>query len=166
MKTRMRHWAVAVALVLSGAAAGCDDTPTDLGFEVIEELEFAASLNIDLATFDRRGTGVYWKDLTVGTGEEAVFGTTPSISFRIWLSDGTLAIEGTDTFLMGNNAVISGLEDGILRGGGGGTRLLIIPPNRGYAGQGLIDINTGAQVVPPGAVLVFEVTLDDVELPT
>ena len=45
-------------------------------------------------------------------------------------------------------------------------RLLIIPPNRGYAGQGLIDINTGAQVVPPGAVLVFEVTLDAVELPT
>lgn len=157
-------FAVLLSVGLVGLA-GCDDSPTDFGFEVIEETTFAASLNIDLATFQRRSTGVYWKDVLVGGGEEVVFGTTPTITFTAWLADGTQVIDSEDTFLMGNNAVISGIEDGILNQRVGGTRLLIIPANRGYGGSGLSSIETGQQVVPPGAVLVYEVTVDEVVLP-
>ncbi len=62
-----------LALVLG--IAGCGETPTGVGFEVIEEVEFGASLNIDLATMTRLGTGVYIKDVVVGAGDEVVFGT-------------------------------------------------------------------------------------------
>lgn len=147
-----------VALI-AATLIGCG-SPTDLGFEVIEDIEFAASLDIDLSTFLRRDTGVYWKDVTVGGGQEVEFGTTPSISIVGWLKDGTQFLDGSETFLMGNSAVIGGLEDGILLQKVGGTRRLIVPPNRAYGGQGFtVD---GERVVPPGAVVVFEVTVDSV----
>lgn len=147
-------------LTLGLAAVVACDSPTDLGFEVIEEVEFAASLDIDLATFQQRGTGVYWKDVTVGGGEEVIFGTTPTISIQGWLKDGTQFLDGTETFLMGNSAVISGIEDGILGQRVGGTRRIIVPPNRAYGGQGFIL--DGELVVPPGAVVVFQMTVDTV----
>lgn len=139
---------------------GCG-SPTDLDFEVIEDIEFAAALAIDLSTFQRRGTGVYWKDVTVGGGEEVVFGTTPTVSILGWLKDGTQFLDGAETFLMGNSAVIAGLEDGILNQRVGGTRRLIVPPNRAYGGQGFIV--DGQLVVPSGAVVVFEVTIDSLD---
>ncbi len=149
--------AVTVALV----AMACGEDPVGPDFEVIEEVEFAASLAIDLGTFERRSTGVYWKDVIVGTGEEVVHGTRPTITFTGWLADGTQFQTGSENFLMGNKEVISGIEDGILNQLTGGTRRIIVPPNRGFAGQGLIDMS-GNQIVPGGAVLVYEITVDSV----
>lgn len=160
---RLRSGVAVLVLTVVGALGGCGDGPTEIEFEVIEDLDFAASLDIDLATFQRRNTGVYWKDIAVGAGEEAVFATFITITFTAWIADGTQVLQGTERFLMGNSAVISGIEDGILNQRVGGTRTVIIPPNRGYAGQGLIDIETGEEVVPPGAVLVYEITVDEVE---
>lgn len=153
----MRKFRPSTLLLALVAVIGCD-SPTDLGFEVIEEVEFAASLDIDLSTFQLRGTGVYWKDVTVGGGEPVEWGTSPSISIQGWLKDGTQFLDGTETFLMGNSAVISGLEDGILNQRVGGTRRIIVPPNRAYGGQGF-NVN-GELVVPSGAVVVFEITVD------
>jgi FKBP-type peptidyl-prolyl cis-trans isomerase FkpA len=154
------RWAVTVGLVIL-VAPGCGQTPTDLGFEVIEETEFAASLGIDLATMERRGTGVYFKDLVVGTGDEVIFGTTVTITFTGWITNGSEFDSGEFTFLMGNNQAIAGLEDGLLNARVGGTRLLVIPPNRAYGGQGVFD-DQGNQVVPPGSVLIFEARVDEV----
>lgn len=151
------------ALVLVLVALMACGSPTDLGFEVIEEVEFAASLDIDLSTFNLRGTGVYWKDVSVGGGETVVFGTTPTISIQGWLKDGTQFLDGTERFLMGNSAVISGIEDGILNQRVGGTRRIIVPPNRAYGGQGFIL--DGQLVVPAGAVVVFEMTVDTLVTP-
>lgn len=148
--------------VLLMAVIGCD-SPTDVDFEVIEDIEFAASLDIDLSTFEMRGTGVYWKDVTVGAGDPVVFGTTPTITVQGWLKDGTQFLDGTETFLMGNSAVISGLEDGILNQRVGGTRRIIVPPNRAYGGQGFT--RDGVQVVPSGAVVVFELTVESLVTP-
>lgn len=153
----MRKFRPSTLLLALVAVIGCD-SPTDLGFEVIEEVEFAASLDIDLSTFQLRGTGVYWKDVTVGGGEAVEWGTSPTISIQGWLKDGTQFLDGTETFLMGNSAVISGLEDGILLQRVGGTRRIIVPPNRAYGGQGF-NLN-GELVVPSGAVVVFEITVD------
>lgn len=162
-RRRVRRGSLLLGCVLAAGTSGCGESPTEVEFEVIEDLEFAASLDIDLATFQQRSTGVYWKDLVVGAGEEAAFATFPTITYTAWLADGTQVLQATERFLMGNSAVISGIEDGIVNQREGGTRVLIIPPNRAYAGQGLTDIATGEEVVPPGAVLVYQITVDEVE---
>ncbi len=164
----MRRVRVALArgLGLFGAIflASCSDAPTELIFEIIEEAEFDASLGIDLGTMTKLGTGVYTMDVVVGTGDAAVFGTTPTVSYTGWLADGTEFDSGTFDFLMGNNRVVPGFEDGLLNIQVGGTRLMIIPPNRGYGGETRYD-SAGDVLIPAGSILVFEVTLDSVLVP-
>ena len=153
-------------LVLVGmiGLAGCEDGPTEVVFEVIEDAQFAASLGIDLADFLVLNSGVYVKDVVVGTGDPAVFGTVPTVTFTGWLADGTQFDTGTFDFFMGNSQVVPGFEDGLLNVKVGGTRVMIIPPGRGYGGLDQLDIQ-GNVLVPGGSIMVFEITLDSVEVP-
>lgn len=152
----------ALALVTVTAMAACgEDTPTQVQFQVIEETDFAPSLGIDLASMTLTTTGVYWKDLTVGTGDAATIGTTPYVTYTGWLADGTQFDTGSFGFLMGNNQVVGGFEDGLLNARVGGTRFMIIPPNRGYGGQVIFD-RVGNVAIPGGSILIFEATVDSV----
>jgi FKBP-type peptidyl-prolyl cis-trans isomerase len=149
------------ALAALGLAACGSSTEPEVVFEVIEETTFDASLGVDLSAMTRTGSGVYFEDLVEGSGVEAVFGTTPTVTFTGWLSDGSQFDEGTFSFPMGNNRVVLGFEDGLLGTKEGGTRLMVIPPNRGYGGQSVQD-DSGNEIIPPGSVLVFRVTVDSV----
>jgi FKBP-type peptidyl-prolyl cis-trans isomerase FkpA len=154
LTARSRWGVVAFVALLSG----CGEDPVGVEFQVIEEVTFAASLNIDLSSMERLANGVYREDLVVGSGEALVFGMTATVTFTGWLIDGSQFDTGTFTFLMGNNQVIRGFEDGILGMLVGGTRRIIIPPNLGYGAQARGSI-------PPGSILIFEITLDEVTGP-
>jgi len=156
----VRAVALAFATVVVAAACG-EDSPTQVQFQIIEETEFADSLGVDLPSMTLTSTGVYWKDLVVGTGDAATWGTTPFVTYKGWLADGTLFDAGSFDFPMGNNQVVGGFEDGLLNTRAGGTRLMVIPPNRGYAGQTIYD-SRGNVAIPGGSILVFEVTVDSV----
>lgn len=155
--------AVVLALFVTGMA-GCGESPVEVVVEVIEDTQFAASLNVDLVAMERLGNGVYIQDLAVGAGEQVVYGAVVSIEYSMWLTDGRQVQSGEDQFLMGNNEVVSGLEDGILAQRTGGTRRLIVPPNHGYGNQDLLK-SDGTVEVPAGSVLVFEVTILEVSQP-
>lgn len=59
-------------------------------------------------------------------------------------------------FKLGDGEVIAGWDQGIVGMKCGGTRRLIVPPSLGYGGR-----STGK--IPPGATLVFEVTLTNIQ---
>ena len=147
---------MSLGLVLTVLVA-CSETPTGV-VDVVAETEFAASLGIDLATMQRRSSGVYFKDIVEGSGDEAAFGLAITVLLTGWLPDGTQFQMGEITFLMGNNTVVSGIEDGILNTRVGGKRLMVVPPKRAYGGLGLFDAQ-GNQLVPPDSVVVYEVVV-------
>lgn len=161
--------AASMALVSVVAMACAEGSSTDFeaevvpqeDWQVIEEVSFNAALGIDLDSMTLLPTGVYWKDITVGTGAPALQGTTPLVSYTLWLTDGTELESGQFSFLFGNNRVISGFEDGLLNTNTGGTRLMVIPPNRGYGGATRYDV-AGNVTIPGGSVLIFEVTVDSI----
>ena len=155
MKLGRRAATVIVVALVAVVGIACSDSPTDVGFEVIEETTFDPSLSINLDSMTRTPTGVYWQDIVVGAGDPAVLGVTPLVTYTLWLTDGTEVDAGTFSFLMGNNRVIAGFEDGLLNTRTGGTRRMVIPPNRGYGG-------VEQPGIPPGSVLVFEVTVDSI----
>jgi FKBP-type peptidyl-prolyl cis-trans isomerase len=159
---RARAGAVGLAMSVVGMVACGDSTGPEVDWEVIEEATFAPSLGINLDSMNVTGTGVYWKDEVLGSGPAAVFGSTPTLTFVNWLTDGTQIDSGQLTFFMGNNRVMSGLEDGIVNQKSGGTRLLIVPPNRGYGGNAQTD-SLGNVVIPGGSVLVFRIVMDTVQ---
>ncbi len=149
------RWIAAVTPLML-LACGDDTTgPGDVDFQVIEELTFAASLNIDLSAMEKTSTGVYIQDLTVGEGETLVWGDRPTVRFSGWLHDGRNFDSGEFNFLMGNNQVVPGFEQGIFGMRMGGIRRMIIPPILAYGDQAVGSI-------PAGSVLIFEVEVTDV----
>jgi FKBP-type peptidyl-prolyl cis-trans isomerase len=103
-------------------------------------------------------SGLRFTDLRVGQGQEASEGKIVEVHYTGWLKDGK-KFESTDTchkpmtFRMGAGDVIKGLDQGIAGMREGGKRRLVVPPDLGFGKQG------GGGVIPPNAVLTYEVEL-------
>ena len=107
-------------------------------------------------------SGLQYKDLVVGTGEEARASATAVVHYYGWLLDGTKFDSSVDRgtpfeFLIGRGRVIQGWDEGVASMSVGGKRELIIPPDLAYGDRG------AGGVIPPGATLRFEVELLDLK---
>ena len=160
----MRSWAVIATLVLSLAACS-GDSPTEVVFQVIEDTEFAAVLGIDLAEFTELPEGVWIRDVTVGTGGDVIApDDEATINHTGWLSNGNAFSTGEFSFVHYGQpgvdvTVIDGFDIGMEGMAVGDTRILIIPPELAYGAQGAANPQTGAVVIPGGAIVIFEVEL-------
>jgi FKBP-type peptidyl-prolyl cis-trans isomerase len=146
-----RLFALMLALALPMMAAACNDGPTS-----VEDTEFAASLGIDLSAMTRTSSGLYYRDLTVGTGAVAQAGKTVSVYYRGWLSNGLKFDERVSgnpfSFPLGQGYVIAGWDEGVAGMKVGGKRKLVIPASLGYGSRAQGSI-------PANSVLVFDVEL-------
>ena len=103
----------------------------------------------------------YW-DITVGTGTTATSGKMVKVHYTGWLTDGKKFDSSVDrgqpfTFALGGGQVIKGWDEGVAGMKVGGKRQLRIPPDLGYGARG-----AGGGVIPPNAILIFDVELLDV----
>jgi FKBP-type peptidyl-prolyl cis-trans isomerase len=138
-------------------ACGTDVSgPDDVEFQVIEELNFAPTLNIDLASMEQTTTGVYYEDVVDGEGTALVWGDLPTVAYQGWLANGQRFDDGTFSYRMGNNEVVPGFEQGMFGMKPGGVRMMIIPPVLAYGAS-------GAGSIPPGSVLIFQVEVLSVQ---
>lgn len=159
-----RASALAVAAVLGASAlAACRDV-TVRG-EDPATVAFAPSLNVNIGQFTRTPTGLYVQDVVVGGGTQADSGSTLSVYYRGWLTNGRLFDSRVSTsgnpfgFILGVGSVIRGWDEGLKGMRVGGRRRLVIPPALAY---GFSTRNT----IPAGSALVFEVDLVNVVRPT
>ncbi len=102
------------------------------------------------------------EDMHAGEGAEALAGQEVTVHYTGWLLDGTKFDSSKDrglpfSFHLGAGQVIQGWDKGVQGMKIGGTRKLTIPPAMGYGARG------AGGVIPPNAVLVFEVELLGVE---
>jgi FKBP-type peptidyl-prolyl cis-trans isomerase len=123
---------------------------------------FAPELNVDLSSMTQTPSGLYYEDLEVGTGTEALGGTDVTVHYTGWLTDGTKFDSSVDrgtpfVFPLGAGRVIAGWDEGVSGMRVGGKRKLVIPAELGYGNNGAGD------VIPPGATLVFDVELLNVQ---
>jgi len=125
-----------IMALLTGLFAGCN-----------------SSNNSDYTTTD---SGLQYKDLLVGEGEEVKVGNTLSMHYTGKLEDGTVfdsSVErGTPfTFDLGEGQVIAGWDEGVQGMRVGGKRELVIPFDLAYGENGIPG------VIPGSATLIFEV---------
>lgn len=125
------------------------------------QLTFDPSLGVNLAEMTKTPTGLYWKDIVVGTGPEAVAGSTAVVDYTGWLPNARQFDSSKNsgkpyTFVVGQGMVIAGWDQGVAGMRKGGRRLIVIPPELGYGATG------AGGLIPPNATLVFDLELRDV----
>jgi len=108
------------------------------------------------------------KDLVVGTGAEIKAGQNALVHYTGWLYDAAApdnkgkqfdSSAGGEPFdfPLGGGAVIKGWDEGVVGMKVGGKRRLVIPPDMAYGNSG------AGGVIPPGATLVFDVELVEIQ---
>jgi FKBP-type peptidyl-prolyl cis-trans isomerase FkpA len=108
-------------------------------------------------------------DVVAGTGAPAASGMRVTVHYTGWLYDNAAtAQKGTEfdssrarnrpfSFKLGAGQVITGWDQGVAGMKVGGQRRLVIPADLAYGSSG------AGGVIPPGATLVFDVELLDVQ---
>jgi peptidylprolyl isomerase len=101
---------------------------------------------------------LHYVDLVEGTGPVVPPGATVKAHYTGTLADGTKFGSSRERapLMFRMSKVIAGWQEGIPGMKVGGRRKLIVPPELGYGTQGY-----GRGVVPPNALLVFDVEVLD-----
>ena len=142
-------------------------TSNDSSSEIAEMTNPSTFSKYDTPTYEDASQAFY-ANLQTGTGTElSKAGQKAIISYKGWLTNGTLFDEtqvnakGQSeayefTFEASPEQVIPGFDEGLSGMKVGGTRLLIVPPTAGYG-------STTHDSIPANSVLIFEVTLDEIQ---
>ena len=140
------------ALILTlGTACGVKEHPA----VPVESTTFAPSLGVDLKASTRTTSGLYYRDITPGTGTVLAAGQTVGMRYVGSFADGKVfdsnpAPKPAFSFRLGAGQVIQGWDEGLVGMKVGGQRQLIIPATLGYGPKDYGPI-------PGNSVLVFTV---------
>jgi len=142
---------------LAAALAACSSLEiTAPSLQVIEEITFHSSLDVDLAAMELQPNGVYLQELEEGTGPVAEAGTTVDVSFDGWVATtGRQFISDRAGIILGVGEIPAGLDQAIQGMRAGGRRRAVVPPQLAYG-------SSPNAPVPAGSVVVYEIQLFEV----
>ena len=106
-------------------------------------------------------SGLKYYDIEAGDGAMPTTGQTVIVHYTGWLEDGTQFDSSVDrgqpfNFQLDAGMVIPGWDEGVATMKVGGKRQLVIPAELGYG-------DSSAGIIPPGATLIFDVELLDIQ---
>lgn len=114
---------------------------------------FASSLNINIATMQKTASGVYYKDATVGAGDELTSQTKVVVSYLVLLKTGAPVGQSLSE-TMDLTTQLVGFKDGIVGMRVGGERILVVPSALAYGPR------TDLPGIPPNSTLIYDVKLN------
>jgi len=130
--------------------------------ELVEVMEPITMTEVDEGDYTTTESGLKYFDIVKGEGETPASGQTVVVNYTGWLVDGTKFDSSFDwgepfAFELGAGNVILGWDEGVATMQVGGKRQLVIPPELGYGDTG------SPPEIPPGATLIFEVELLEIQ---
>ena len=130
--------------------------------EMVNIIEPVLMTEVDEDQYTVTESGLKYYDLVEGQGDSPSEGQTVVVHYTGWLEDGTKFDSSLDygqpfSFPLGQGAVIAGWDEGVATMKVGGKRQLVIPADLAYGDEG-----AGA-TIPPGATLIFEVELLEIQ---
>ncbi|HEV8410393.1 MAG TPA: FKBP-type peptidyl-prolyl cis-trans isomerase, partial [Gemmatimonadaceae bacterium] len=127
----------------------------------IQSIPFASSLDVVLSRMTKTPSGLYYRDIVVGTGP-VIHGTVDvRVHYTGWLTNGVkFDSNGEDdaplTVPLGRGRAIKGWDIGLEGMRVGGRRQLVVPPELAYG-------SNRAGLIPPDATLVFDLKVVSVK---
>jgi FKBP-type peptidyl-prolyl cis-trans isomerase len=123
---------------------------------------FDAALGVDTTNMTKAPSGLWYADVAAGQGTAAEPGRTVRVHYTGWLPNGKKFDSSRDrgepfAFTLGAGQVISGWDEGVKGMKVGGRRKLVLPPQLAYGDAG------APPDIPPGATLVFDVEVLDIQ---
>ncbi len=170
-----RTYAIVISVMVLLVWAGCSSEPETKKNQdkeqAAEETKDQDGKENDAAESDRpeKVDKLIKKDLKEGTGKKVEQEDQVSVHYTGWLFDASRKDRKGKKFdsshedgkplkfKLGTGQVIEGWEYGLYGMKEGGVRRLYIPADKAYGDEGVND------VIPPGADLIFEVKLVDVD---
>jgi FKBP-type peptidyl-prolyl cis-trans isomerase FkpA len=134
-------------LNVDGPNGPAADNPSDPATET-----FASSLNINVATMQKTSSGVYYKDVKVGTGDSLSTQANVVVSYLVFLKNAAVVTQQVDV-TESLASELEGFRDGVAGMRAGGERILVIPSALGFGPR------TDVPGVPPNSTLVYDVIL-------
>ena len=116
---------------------------------------FVASKGVDISKGHTSESGLWYVDVTEGTGESPATSNLVTVHYTGWLTDGTKFDSSVDRgkpSAFGLNRVIGGWTEGVGGMKEGGKRFLVIPPEMAYGTR-------ARPKIPANSTLVFEIEL-------
>lgn len=155
--TRIRL--LALALLSLGFTACLESTVPE--YNTVANTTFDGSLGVDLAGSTSTDAGVYFRDVTVGTGPAITTGQEHYMFYQAYFSNGVEfdSLRPPDlpaVIRIGEGRLLPGFEIGLQGMKVGGVRQILVPPQLAY---GLSDYRIGNVLIPGNSVLVFNVEL-------
>jgi FKBP-type peptidyl-prolyl cis-trans isomerase FkpA len=119
---------------------------------------FAASLGVNISAMTKTTSGVWYLDVTPGTGiKDSAKTDSITINYTGRIKTGAQFDAATSvTFEIGR--IVVGMRDGLLGMKEGGKRKIVIPSSLGYGAQAIRDTN-GAIKIPRQSTLIFDIDL-------
>ena len=149
---------LAAAVALTACASVGSPAPAT---RPMESIPFASTLDVNLGRMTKTASGLYYRDLEVGTGALVKGREDVKVHYTGWLTNGTKFESNAEsdpplTLPLGRGRAIRGFDEGLVGMRVGGRRQLVIPPELGYGS------NRSGQI-PADAVLVFELKVVSVK---
>jgi FKBP-type peptidyl-prolyl cis-trans isomerase FkpA len=158
-----------LSLLVAATAAHAQESPPSAAGQAAATAPGSTQQSTDAPA--EQGPQVQSIDLKVGTGKEAVIGTTAVVNYTGWFYrplaarqrgrkfDSSLDAGRTPLeFQVGARQVIKGWDQGVVGMKVGGKRTLIIPSDLAYGKRG-----APGGSIPPNTDLIFDVELVDVK---
>ena len=138
----------ALSLTACLNTTGPSNDPSDPATET-----FASLLHVDISTMQKTQDGVYYRDVTAGTGPQLAAPQIVIATYNAYLKTGVLWDSGISKTVDLTQQVI-GLQEGMIGMRVGGERLIVVPSALGFG-----DLIVGG--IPPNSTLVFDIKLEE-----
>ena len=141
-RKEIKHFAMLSGLVLMAFLSSCDPSGNSVDLEEQEQLSIASFLSAnDTLDFERKASGLYYFDLSVGTGPLAEANDTAYIFYAMQYLTGSIFdtnFETTDTliFKVNGGKLIPGFEEGVSYMREGGRSIFLAPSSLAYGSAG------------------------------
>lgn len=148
---------ISLLTILLLFSCSLDDVDIPEDYIAQNEAEILAYLDDNSLTAQKSPSGLYYIISTEGTGVQPSITDNVTVAYKGYFIDGQIFDQSDENGISFNlGQVIAGWTEGITYFKEGGEGILLIPSHLAYG-------NTGRPGIPPGSVLVFDISLLSVD---